>query len=135
MAKIFNLSIVSPEGSVLAKDVEFVVLPGEEGELGILANHAPMIATLKPGVLRYNVGTDRAKVAVGGGFAEVSDNRVSVLADSAEPGELIDVKRARAAKERAEKRLAQANKENIDVERAELALHRALARLSAADAQ
>ncbi len=133
MAGTFNLSIVAPEGNVLTKDVVFVLLPGAEGELGVLMNHAPMITALKPGVLRYRDGETQDRVAIGGGFAEVSNNQVSVLAESAEPSASIDVKRALAAKERAEKRLAQADKGEIDVKRAELALHRALARISAAE--
>lgn len=132
MAGTFALQIVSPEGNVLKEDVEFVVLPGGAGELGILPNHAPLIAGLDIGVLRYNLNNAVKRVAIAGGFVEVADNTVTVLADTAELAEDIDVSRAQAAKERAMRRLSDGSAE-IDIRRAELALRRAIARLNAAE--
>lgn len=128
MASTFNLNIVAPYGQILNKDVEFVVVPGEDGELGILANHAPLIAGLQAGVIHYMEDGKVYKVAVSGGFMEVLNNKVTILANTAEDAETIDAERALSAKERAEKRL-QDKSSDIDVLRAEMALKRALARL------
>jgi F-type H+-transporting ATPase subunit epsilon len=130
MAGIFNFNIVAPDGQVLNKDVEFVVVPGENGELGILPNHAPLIAGLGIGVIRYTENGKVNKVAVSGGFMEVFHNKVTVLANTAEIAENIDVQRAQAAKERAEKRLKE-RQADIDLARAEIALKRAISRLKA----
>jgi len=131
MAGMFTLHVVSPEGNVLKEEAEFVVLPGGNGEIGILPNHAPLISTLEIGVIRYTVEGKVHKVATSGGFVEVADNKVTILANTAEPSEKIDVKRALAAKERAERRLSHPT-EGTDLRRAELALLRAVARLKAA---
>jgi len=130
MSGTFSLRIVTPQGNVLKEDVEFVVLPGEMGELGVLPNHAPLIAGLEVGVVRYTKESTVKKVAISGGFVEVADNVASVLAETAEPAEKIDAARAKAAKERAEQRLA-ARSADIDLVRAELALRKAIARLKA----
>lgn len=124
----FNLNIVAPDGQVLNEEVEFVVLPSEDGELGILANHAPLIAGLQAGVMRYTVDGKVNKISVCGGFAEVVNNKVTVLANTAEKAEKIDIDRALSAKERAEKRLQERNS-GVDVLRAEMALKRAIIRL------
>lgn len=130
MAGTFSLRIVSPEGNVLKEDVEFVVLPGGLGELGILPHHSPLIAGLDVGVIRYTLNGTNKLAAIAGGFVEVADNEAIVLADTAELSEEIDRKRAIEAKERALKRLATDSNE-IDVRRAEYALRRAAARISA----
>jgi len=132
MAGTFSLLIVSPEGNVLKEDVEFVVLPGGLGELGILPNHAPLIAGLDVGVIRYTLNSTIKRVAIMGGFVEVVDNSATVLADTAELSEEIDLTRAVEAKERAMKRLA-ARSNEIDVRRAEYALRRAMARINASE--
>lgn len=132
MAGTFSLQVVSPEGNVLKEEVEFVVLPGGAGELGILPNHSPLIAGLDVGVLRYTLNSTVKRVAIAGGFVEVADNAVTVLADTAELSEKIDLTRALEAKERAVKRLS-ARSNEIDERRAEYALRRAAARISAAD--
>lgn len=124
----FNLNVVAPNGQILDKEVEFVVLPSDEGELGILANHAPLIAGLQPGVMRYTEDGKVNKISVCGGFVEVVNNKVSVLASTAEKAEMIDVDRAMAAKERAQKRL-QDKSPDVDLLRAEMALKRAVTRL------
>ncbi len=132
MAGTFSLSIVSPEGDVLKEEVEFVVLPGGAGELGILPNHAPLIAGLDIGVLRYTLDGVINRVAIAGGFVEVVDNSAIVLADTAELSQDIDLARAVEAKERATKRLASGTNE-IDLRRAEFALRRASARIDASE--
>ncbi|GAB4266455.1 F0F1 ATP synthase subunit epsilon [Thermincola ferriacetica] len=129
--KQVKVEIVTPERIVFSEEVEFVVVPGEEGYLGILANHAPIVAALKIGVMKVIQNQKEIKLAISGGFMEVSKNKLVVLADTAERGDEIDVARARAAKERAEQRLA-SRTHDIDLVRAELALRRAIARIKAA---
>ena len=130
----FMVEIVTPEQILLQDEVQFLVVPELNGELGVLKNHAAMIAALDVGVLRY---TDREgkvkKIAISGGFMEVIYNEVRVLAETAEQGSEIDVLRARAAQERAEKRM-QLQDENVNHGRAEMAMRRAMTRLKAADA-
>ena len=133
MAGTFMLEIVSPEDRLFKDEVQFVVVPEVNGELGVLRNHAPMIAALEIGVLRYTDTTGAIKkMAISGGFMEVMNNEARVLAETAERGSQVDVLRARAARERAEKRL-EARNENINLARAEAALQRAMARLKAAE--
>jgi F-type H+-transporting ATPase subunit epsilon len=128
----FMVEIVTPEEILFRDEVQFLVAPGTEGELGVLRNHAPLVGALKIGVLRYKDPSGaQKKMAISGGFMEVVDNVARVLAETAEHGEDIDVLRAKAAKERAEKRL-QARDETINALRAEMALKRAIARLKAA---
>ncbi|NLO96712.1 MAG: F0F1 ATP synthase subunit epsilon [Peptococcaceae bacterium] len=131
MAGKFRLKVVAPDGLVLDKDVEFVLVRSEDGDLGILARHTPLLASLEIGVVRYRENGKEHKIAVSGGFLEVADNKVTILANTAETAEQIDVPRAQAAKERAEKRL-QERKPGTDIQRAEIALKKALARLKAA---
>lgn len=129
--KVF-IEVVTPERTVLQEEAVSVIVPGMQGYIGIQYNHAPMVVGLRPGVLLYgDVDKEKARLAVSGGFVEVSNNRVTVLADAAERAEEIDLERAQAARERAEKRLRDYSS-NIDHVRAELALHRSLARLQAA---
>jgi len=130
----FMLEIVTPEQILFKDEVQFVVVPELMGELGVLKNHAPLIAALDIGVLRYtDVNGAVKKVAISGGFMEVIYNEARVLAETAERGTDIDVLRAKAAKERAMKRLEQKSDE-INHQRAVLAMNRAMARLKAADA-
>jgi len=130
MAGTFNFTVVAPDGQVLKKDVEFVVVPGENGELGILPNHAPLIAGLGIGVVRYTEGGKVNRIAISGGFMEVVNNKVTVLANTAETAENINIERAQAAKDRALKRL-QERQPDTDLARAQVALKRAVARLKA----
>jgi F-type H+-transporting ATPase subunit epsilon len=129
--KTQRLEIVTPQKKVFSEDVRFVVAPGVEGELGILPDHAPLISALAIGVLRIQQEGKNFKVFVNGGFMEVINSRVTVIANSAERAENIDMNRAEAARQRAEQRLA-AKTPEIDLARAELALKRALTRLKAA---
>lgn len=129
-----NLEVVTPERVVLSTTVSSVVVPGALGYLGILPGHAPLVTPLVPGVVTYRQNAEEKKLAVSGGFLEVADDRVILMADTAERAEEIDVERARRAKERAEKRLKE-RPPGLDVARAEGALKRAIARLKAAGAK
>jgi F-type H+-transporting ATPase subunit epsilon len=104
----YPLRVVSVERSLFEGDVEFIVVNGEGGELGILAKHAPLMTSLKPGPLRIQevIGGPEQVIFVGGGFLEVLPERVTVLADVAEHAEEISIERAEAARKRAQEKLA-----------------------------
>ena len=85
----FHFDLVSPENLVFSGEVEHVVVPGTEGEFGVLAGHAPLIAMLKPGILRI-LGPNEARIMVVGGFAEVNPDGLTVLADRAVPVDELD---------------------------------------------
>jgi len=127
MAKT-RLEIVTAERVVFSDDVDVVVAPGVEGQLGILPHHAPLMTMLQPGELQVRKGGEEFSLAISGGFLEVRPDRVIVLADAAERAEEIDIARAEAAKRRAEERLKHPTPE-VDTARAEAALRRAIARL------
>jgi F-type H+-transporting ATPase subunit epsilon len=128
MEKSLKLEIVTPDKLVLSEEVDYVGAPGYEGEFGVLPNHIPFLSALQIGNLYFKKGGRSHFVFVSGGFADVSNNKVTILAESAEKAEDIDIERARKARERAEQRLAQ-QKEKVDYARAQAALHRALARM------
>ena len=132
MADKINLEVITPERMVLREAVDEVVVPGLDGELGILPQHTPLISQLKTGILSYRLGNDKKQMHVSGGFVEVLPDRVSILSDIAEKPEEIDLARAQQARERAERRLASKD-EDIDIERAELKLQRALTRIQLAN--
>lgn len=123
-----QLEVVTPEKTVVSEDVEMVTCPGTEGEFGVLPHHVSLLSALKIGPLHYKTGDKHETVFVSGGFVDVSANKCSVLAESAEHAGNIDIARAKAARERAEQRLANKS-ENIDEVRAEAALQRAIMRL------
>lgn len=132
MEKLY-LEVVTPEKVVISKEVEMVVAPGSLGEFGILAGHVPFLSGLVPGEFRYTFEGKTVYFAVTTGFVEVSNNKVSVLADSAEEAVEIDVERARKAMERARERLEKdRGTKDIDFLRAELALKRAISRVKVA---
>lgn len=122
------LEIVTPERKVYSQEANMVVVKGAEGELGILPNHIPFVTTLRIAPVRVKKGNDEDVIAVHGGIMEVRKDKIVILADSAELPEDIDTERARASKERAERRL-RARQDSIDTKRAELALQRAINRL------
>jgi len=124
-----KLDIVTAEKVVYSDEVDAIVAPGIEGQLGILPNHTPLMTTLQPGYLSARKdGEEKIALSISGGFLEVRPNRVIVLADAAERADEIDVHRAEEAKRRAEERLKQSTTD-IDVAQAEAALQRAMARL------
>jgi F-type H+-transporting ATPase subunit epsilon len=133
MAEKIQLEVVTPDRLVVSEPVDIVMAMGALGEFGILANHIPFLTPLQPGELRFRKENQLEYMVVTGGFAEVSNNKVTVLAEAAERAREIDLDRAKRARERAEKRLAQAKSEAIDYVRAEAALKRALLRLSVAE--
>lgn len=128
----FKLDIVTAERAVYSGDVDMVIAPGIEGQLGILPHHAPLMTTLQAGELRVKKGGEEVSLAISGGFLEVRPDRVVILADAAERAEEIDVARAEAAKRRAQERLAEKLAPGVNEARAEAALHRSLARLKVA---
>jgi F-type H+-transporting ATPase subunit epsilon len=123
-----KLDIVSAERSVFSEDVEVIVAPGVEGQLGILPHHAPLMTMLQPGELLVKKGGDELSLAISGGFLEVRPDRVIILADAAERTEEIDVARAEEAMRRAQEQLTHRTADT-DVARAEAALRRAMTRL------
>jgi F-type H+-transporting ATPase subunit epsilon len=122
------LEIVTPERLVLAESVDEVVLPSVEGYMGVLPGHAPLLAKLDVGKISYRTGNRTRYLAISGGFAEVQPAAVSVLAETCEPAEEIDVERARAAKERAEAALRTSDSEH-QFRMAEISLRKALSRI------
>jgi len=123
-----RLDIVTAERVVFSEDVDVVVAPGVEGQLGILPHHAPLMTMLRPGELRIRKSGEEFSLAISGGFLEVRPDRIIVLADAAERVEEIDIARAEEAKRRAEE-LISSRAPEVDTARAEAALHRSLARL------
>ena len=129
-----RLEFVTPERALAHEDVDEVELPGEEGFFGVLPGHAPLLASLRPGEMWYRKGANKVHAFIGGGFAEVTPDRVSILAPVAERSEDIDLARAEAAKRRAEERLAKPMTD-VDFERARISLLRAISRLDIAKAR
>lgn len=127
----FLLEIVTPERKVYEQEVNMIIARGVEGELGILPNHIPLVTPLKIGPLDIKRDGATESIAVSGGFMEVRKSKVVILAESAELSGEIDVERAAAARERAERRL-QAKRDDVDHRRAEMALQRALNRMNVA---
>ena len=132
MADKIRLRVVTPTRLVLDEEVDEVTAPGELGEFGVLPNHIAFLSTLVPGVLTYKQGAKTQSLAVSGGYAEVLDNVMTVLATAAEFSDEIDVARAQRTKEQSEKILAELNYEDKEFKVAEAALHRALVRLQVA---
>lgn len=126
-----RLEIVTAERQIFADDVDMVVAPGSEGELGILPHHASLLTTLKPGELRIKKSGEEILMAVTGGFMEVLPDRVTILADAAERADEIDLARAEAARQRAQERVV-SHAAEVDRTRAMAAMARATARLRVA---
>ena len=127
MDNALQLDVVTPDKQLVSQAVDYVSAPGVEGEFGVLPNHVNLLSALAIGALRYNAGGKSHYVFISGGFAEVSNNTVTVLAEAAELAEDIDQARAQAARERAEKRLADKT-ENVDNARALASMKRAITR-------
>jgi F-type H+-transporting ATPase subunit epsilon len=129
----FKIDIVTAERVVYSEEVDAVVAPGIEGQLGILPHHAPLMTILQAGELVVRKGEHEDIMAISGGFLEVRPDHVIVLADQAERAEEIDESRAEAARKRAEERLKDRQAAGMDVIRAEASLRRAIVRLSVAE--
>jgi F-type H+-transporting ATPase subunit epsilon len=129
MGKLY-LEVVTPEKVIVSEEVESVVAPGSLGEFGVLEGHVPFLSGIVPGELRYTSGSQTESVVLTTGFAEVSDDKVSVLVDAAEQAREIDVERARRSMEKARERLAKdRGTEDVDFARAEASLKRAVIRI------
>jgi F-type H+-transporting ATPase subunit epsilon len=127
-----RLEIITAERQVFSDDVNIVVAPGVEGELGILPHHAPLITILKPGEVLIRKDGQETYLFVSGGFLEVRPEKILILADACERADEIDIERAEAAKRRAEEGL-KARKPDVDVAQTQAALLRALIRLQIAE--
>ncbi|HEY2494646.1 MAG TPA: F0F1 ATP synthase subunit epsilon [Paenibacillus sp.] len=124
------LEIVTPDHTAYTGQVEGLIVRGVEGALGILPGHIPFVTPLQVAPIIVQLGKEELSIAISGGFVEVRKDKVVILAESAELSEEIDVERARAAQERAERRLAaRSTQDHIDFQRAELALKRAMNRI------
>jgi len=132
MASEMLLEIVTPDKLVLSQSVDYVGAPGLLGEFGVLPNHIPFLSALGIGSLMYKLGGKNNYVFVSGGFAEISGNKVTVLAEVAEKPEDIDLERARKAQERAKARLEK-TKEDVDYARAQAAMQRSFMRMKTAE--
>jgi F-type H+-transporting ATPase subunit epsilon len=126
--KRLRLEVVTPDRLVLSTDADVVVCPGVEGQFGVLVGHTPFLSALAIGEMYYRLGGATEHLCVSGGFAEVTGEKVTIVAEAAERSSEIDLERARRAQERAERRLAAAKTEEIDYVRAEAALRRAMVR-------
>ena len=131
MAQTFHLRIVTPTQQIVREETEEMQVPGKEGYLGILAGHAPLLSELKIGEITYRQGKELRHLAVSWGFVEVLPEQVTILAETAEKSYDIDVSRAQASKERAERRLSHPDSDT-DFDRATVAFHKALSRLQVA---
>ncbi|MFN3648800.1 MAG: F0F1 ATP synthase subunit epsilon [Armatimonadota bacterium] len=134
-ARTFTVDIVTPDRVVLSEEATSLVAPGINGSFGILPNHAPFLSELEPGELRFRRdGGHEARLAIGGGFLQVFNNQVTVLADTAERAEEIDLERARRAIERARQEIREATASYDDEarEQAEQTLARAQNRIRVA---
>ena len=127
-----SVDILTPEKMVQQVQADSVVIPAVDGELGIMTNHAPLLAQLQPGEIRLHTGAETQHIAVSGGFVEVQKNHVAIFAETAEAAHEIDVERARQAAERARQAM-RAPQAEVDLAQAEAALKRALARLRAVE--
>jgi len=132
MADTFTLEVLTPARQVVHEAVNEAQIPVLGGYIGVLPRHTPLLAEMGIGELSYHVGNRVVSCTAIGGFVEVLSDRVIVLADSAERAEDINIARAEAARDRAQKRLATANDPNVDWKRAEESLARAQVRLQVA---
>ena len=123
-----NFEIVTAEKIVYSDEIDMLVVPGALGEMALLPMHAPIMTTIQPGELVVRKGSEDVSIFVSGGFLELMNDKVTILADSAERADEIDVARAEAAKKRAEER-RELKVADIDMARAEAALRRSLMRL------
>ena len=134
MADQLQLEVVTPERRVLAESVNAVTVPGRNGELGILPGHAALISELQTGVLSYTEDGSTFQLLVSGGFVEVNDDRVSVLAEVAERPDEMDAARARASRDQLEKQMSSWSGSEEDFEKARTEFERSTVRLQLASA-
>ena len=116
MAENLQLEVITPHRTVLNKQVDSISLPGIEGELGILADHIPLLTIMDSGILTYSIKEKTQSIAVHWGYAQVDGNSVRVLAELAETADEIDINRAKEAEKKAKSKLAPANSKNVELE-------------------
>ncbi len=126
-----TLEVVTPEKVVISEEVDEVVLPGIEGEFGVLPGHIPFLTALKVGAMYYKKGEESEYLALSWGYVEVASDRVMVLAETAEKATEIDIKRAEDSREAAEKILT-AGKEDTEYEKAQVRLEKSIIRVQIA---
>ncbi|MDD4760696.1 MAG: F0F1 ATP synthase subunit epsilon [Bacteroidaceae bacterium] len=126
------LEIVTPEKMAFTGEVEEVTIPGSEGEFGVLRGHEAILTSVDIGELSFTREGKKSYYAVNTGYAEVTADKVTLLIETAERSDTIDIDRAQRAKERAEANLAQIAKEDLEFDKINLALIRALNRISVA---
>ena len=128
-----RVDIVTAERLVFSEEADIVIVPGVDGEMGILPHHEPIMTMIKPGEVLVRKGADEYSLAVSGGFLEVKPDHITILADAAERADEIDIARAEAAKRRAEENLTGRTAAEVDMANAEAALRRAMIRLKVAE--
>ncbi len=131
MASTIRLELVTPERLLLSEEVDEVVAPGYEGEFGVLPEHTRFLSILNIGMLWYRKESAVKRIALGGGFAEVTRDRIVVMADTAERADEIDLERAQRARDRAEARLKEMSLDDDTYAKAHAALQRAMVRMAA----
>jgi F-type H+-transporting ATPase subunit epsilon len=127
-----KVDIVTAERVVYSEEVDIIVAPSSEGQLGILPHHSPLMTTLQPGELIMRKAGEEYSLAIAGGFMEVRPDRVIVLADAAERADEIDIARAESAKQKAQDSITH-HEAGVDISQAEASLRRALARIKVAE--
>ena len=133
MADELMLEIVTPEKMTFSGKVEEVTIPGTEGEFGVLRGHEAFLSSVDIGELNFIKDSKKTHYSVNTGYAEVTANKVTILIETAERSDYIDKNRAQKAKDNAETRLAQIDKDNVEYEKVRTALARAIVRLSVAE--
>lgn len=129
--RTFHLSVVAPDRSVKEGEVSSVMLPGREGYFGVMGGHAPLISALKPGIVEYMENNQREMMVIGGGFVEVTGERVTVLADSAEFAHELDSKKQQELLDEA-RRCMRGESSSMTPEQATEEIERAMARMKLA---
>ena len=133
MAEKIKLEIVTPEAMMVSEEVDEITVTGTEGEFGVLPGHCHMLSSLKIGQVNYKNGNIEQYMSLGGGYAEVGPDKVTILAETAELKDSIDVGRAKAAQSRAEEDLNKLTPGEKEYEEAEIALEKATVRLETAN--
>ncbi|WP_425446166.1 F0F1 ATP synthase subunit epsilon [Dethiothermospora halolimnae] len=128
----FVLEIVTPDRKFFEEEVDRVVVRGQEGDLGIMKNHIPLVTPLNIGRIKISQNNEEKEATIAGGYVEVGRDKTTIITDAAEWPEEIDVKRAEESKKRAEERLNKKSSDEVDLMRAEVAFRKALNRINMA---
>ncbi len=128
-----TLEIITPERVVFSGLVDQVTIPGSEGQFSVLKGHAPLLSSVDIGELYYRRGQSKVRYAINSGFAQVSQNRATILVESAERSDAIDRERALRAKQRAEEKIGRVSRDDVEFQKLQAALLRAITRLKIAE--